>query len=245
MNRIFTHILKAEKAVAKYLVFSLLFVFSIFFGMTTKEVSAANTDFPYSNGDAIVTGTGACTASGLSDGKLSYVLKSGNYDSSSPCVAYTFPDGSGKISKLFYIEADDDSVLHANDENLKLSDLQTVQFTISSSDVGAFTHIAIYEAGYTLGSTVSYDLYSSNGSGFTYLHVLPADEASGDRKWTQETFYAASGIDKGNFTNGTTLTFSYALRNPKYGLNSVYINFYNGENDGRIKKNIKKNPCFV
>jgi len=228
MNRIFTHIFKVQKSIAKYLVFSIFFVFAFFVGFK-NEVGAANTDFPYSNSDAIVpaTNASACSAS-FSNGNLSYVLKSSNYGGNATgCVAYTFP-GTGITNKLFYLQGEDTHILP---RPISTSNLQTIQFTINASDVGDFTDIAIYEKSYTLGSTVSYDLYSlkNDGSGdFDYKHILPVGDSRG---WDQSTFYASNGIEKGNFTDGSTLTFSYAMRNPQYGLNSIFINFYNSVTD--------------
>ena len=228
MNRTFSRILKGGSKISKYLVFSFTFVLAFILG--ANRVGAANTDYPYSNNDELRVTSGSCAASGLPNSYLSYVLKSSNYKGNpNDCVAYVYPESATETTKYFYLKGEDTHILTPNTTNL-----QTIQFTISTSDVGTFKYVAIFEATKTLGSledlesAASYDLYTMDGTTPSYSLIEPASGGHNNSTYHDPD----KGIDKGYFTyDSSVLTFSYAMRNPKYGLNSVYIYFYDDQTD--------------
>lgn len=218
MKNVFLCLINKGRSAVKYFIFSTLFVLLGILGVS--KVEAANTDFAYNN-DKIEN---ECVANNLDNSYLSYIISSSNYDGNGvqPCVSYSYPKNS-PTTKYFYLQATDDRTGNPN-----TTKLQTIQFKIKKTDVsptGDFKYIAVFEEEYTLSGGILYDLYTQTATD-TFSYQLITE--SGAAATAQDTYYEAGNNNKGNISvSGDYYVFSYALRNPSYGANSISVHFYN------------------
>lgn len=236
MNKIFLSLLNKGKNTAKYVIFSVIFVFALILGFgEVAQIKAADSIFKafpsgtagtapdieannknISGADALTTINGTlshgCVHTTSATNFFGYTINKTSYSDTkgtSPCMTYT----SG-TSKEFYVQATDDP-----------SSSNTITFTINADD--KYNYITIFEQDFTAsaGEDENYDLYYLNGTDYVYeLQYGGATAPSMAHSIT------VSG-------SGTNIQFKieYQLRDSTYNqkhLLSVY--FYDAEPDTAV-----------
>ena len=240
MNKIFLRLEKGKKNTAKYIIFSIFFVFAFLCGFN-GEVNAAfsgsifssltNDAEDFAQNNTLVDGDGnsitsidgdlinKCiyTDSVANDNVFSYELLKSAYTGGSftakdnlNCVSYI--DGT---EQTFYLQGD-------NSTNAK----NTITFNVSVPKAENYKYVAVFEDNFSMSKGENgkdYDIYALQ-SGGSYVYSREASATT-----VANRPLADGTLTVGGETGNYTLTITYTLREFDYQQHKVFVYFYDAK----------------
>lgn len=220
MNNVFLCLFNKGKNLAKYFIFSLVFVLTCFVGIDTVKAVDDNllTGREYTpnisiSGITSIDGTliDACISPANNE-YLAYTIIGASHNATttggySNCVSYR----KDSTHQYFYLQATD-----IKDTEGNRTTPNRIKFSVTGLD-RRYNYIAVFEPNYSLTNETGYDydLYTNNGTSYTGIRKTAV---AGKTYWGSATT-----------SDSSTYTFEYELRNDVYGEHTVNVYFYTAE----------------
>lgn len=238
MNNIFLCLKKGGKNTAKYIIFSVFFVFAFLFGINSVvDADFSGSIFPPVSNNANAFDDNDQKASGgsgdltsingalinkcevtneVGPNRFNYLISSSSYtggnSGSTNCVAYVPDDTDAKHT--FYLQAND----AAGSKNVI-----TFNVTVPTK----YKYIVVFEDKFSMSEGIDgqdYDLYTlkQDLSGYTF-------ERQASNATTTARPHDAGTLALAGTEDNYTFTFTYTLREFNYGKHEVFVYFYNAD----------------